>query len=98
MVHICSLKELRESKGINQIDLANALGVTQTMVSLIENKQRGLSYTLLNKLCDVLSVTREELNCSAELTVRMRIDENLSKLKDNQLSIIDKLIQEIIRG
>ncbi len=50
------LKDLREDKGLGQVALANALGVSKGIISLWENGQREPTMTsliLLSKYFDV---------------------------------------------
>ena len=47
------LKQLRKEKGMTQIDLANAIGVSNGTVAMWETGRRKPSFELLEKLSDV---------------------------------------------
>lgn len=55
------LKELRIAKKWNQEDLANAMGLTQASISQFEKGQRIPTPANINKLAEVLGVSRESL-------------------------------------
>ena len=50
------LKELREDKGLKQIDLAKKLNITQRNYSYIETEQTMLTADLLEKISDFYGV------------------------------------------
>lgn len=45
------LKQLRKESKITQEQMANYLGVDQTMITKIENGTRNLNVTLIEKIC-----------------------------------------------
>jgi repressor LexA len=47
-----NLKTLREKKGLEQTDLANALGVSRETVSYYENRATNPTAELVNKIAD----------------------------------------------
>ena len=47
------LKQLRKEKGMTQIDLAKAIGVSNGTVAMWETGRRKPSFELLEKLSDV---------------------------------------------
>lgn len=52
----------RKLKGMNQLELATAAGISEDYVSLIENaKAPGLTITVSEKIADALEITLEEL-------------------------------------
>ena len=53
--------KLRKERGITQVDLAAALGVTQPMVSRFEGGEFRISSDALIKLAKLLAVTSDEL-------------------------------------
>lgn len=55
------IKELREEKGITQSDLAKALGVSRSTITMMEKGLREGSVQLLTKMADYFGVTVDYL-------------------------------------
>lgn len=55
-----NIRELRQKRGESQTELAAALGVTQTYISLLEDSKATPGYKLVKKLA-------EYFNCSPAL-------------------------------
>lgn len=79
------MKKLRESKKMSQLELSLASGVSQTMISQIESRQRTPTLVTFLKLCDALDVSPEILLGNA-----LKDDEERRKDKEKALSIIEK--------
>ena len=56
-----NLKRLRESKGMSQAELARAVGVHPSMISLLESGATKPAYDTLLAILLALGVTLEEL-------------------------------------
>lgn len=79
------LKNLRESKKMSQLELSLASGVSQTMISQIESRQRTPTLVTFLKLCDALDVSPEILLGNA-----LKDDDERRRDKEKALSIIEK--------
>lgn len=55
------LKELREEKGLSQSELAEYIGVSQSMIHQVENGIRPISLPLLISACYVLRCTPNDI-------------------------------------
>ena len=55
------IRFIRQSRGITQEDLAQATGITQTLVSKIEQGEVALSPRRLKGICKALHVTTDEM-------------------------------------
>ena len=55
------LREVRREAGLTQIELAQRLGRTQSLVSDIESGQRRVDIVELRTLCGVLGLSLEQL-------------------------------------
>ena len=55
------LKDLRKESKITQEQLANFLGVDQSMVTKIENGTRSLNVTLIDKICSLFGCSERYL-------------------------------------
>lgn len=55
------LKKLREEKGISQLELAEALSISNVMLSRYENNKRSPDYDTLNKFADFFQITTDYL-------------------------------------
>lgn len=67
------IKELRESRGISQIELADTLGIkSRTYLSMIETGYRPISYRLAKKLSEFFGVSIEDILGSDAIKERYR--------------------------
>ena len=55
------LKELRKAKKITQEQLADIIGVSQSLIALIEKGKRDIDFTLAEQLAKALNVKPYEL-------------------------------------
>lgn len=55
------LKELREKKGITQVELRNETGVSIRTIAKIESGDESVQYRLLKELAKYFNVNVEEL-------------------------------------
>ena len=55
------IRELRESRGLVQRQIADALGIDTAFVSKVENGEKQLSKTHLKKIARLYSLSAEEL-------------------------------------
>jgi len=78
------LSELRRRSGIDQAELANSVGVTQSTWSRIENGASALTIEQLAIAADALGVKRSEI---LELA-----DQSVNELKSRGIEIEDKRI------
>lgn len=77
------MKKLRESKKMSQLELSLASGVSQTMISQIESRQRTPTLATFLKLCDALEVSPEIIIGNA-----LKDDEERRRDKEKALDII----------
>jgi transcriptional regulator with XRE-family HTH domain len=56
-----ALRQLRESAGIRQTEVAERLGTPQSYVSKYENGERRLDLIELERICNALEITLEDL-------------------------------------
>lgn len=55
------IKELRKSSGLTQQQLADYLGVDQSLIPKLENGHRNLTISLAEKLCNLFRCSEEYL-------------------------------------
>ena len=60
------LKQLRKKSHLSQKQLADYLGITQSMVARLEDGSRKLNSTLISKLCDLWNISEEYLLCEVD--------------------------------
>ena len=58
-----TLKQLRESKGISQTQLANLVGLKQTTISQYENGSRKPNLNKAKKIADALNISLDDFFC-----------------------------------
>lgn len=56
-----NLRKYRENAGLTLQDLANATGISMTMLYYLEKNNRGISYFLADRIAYVLGVPLEEI-------------------------------------
>lgn len=56
-----NIRKYRELIGLNQIQLANYLGVTRELISLIESGKRDISIENLSRLADLFGIELSDL-------------------------------------
>lgn len=93
------IKQARESKGMKQKDFADALKLSQAAVSQFESGARHPTPKTIEKMCEVLDVTREELvgkenKESFEKAMLMRNLKGLSPESIRKLNEIAKMFKE----
>lgn len=74
------IARLRKEKNMTQQDLADKLGVTDRAVSNWENGRRLPDYSLLSNLCELLSISINELFAGQKIS-----NEDYKKVADNNL-------------
>lgn len=89
------IKKARESKGMRQKEFADALKLSQAAVSQFESGARQPTPKTIEKICEILEITREELvgeenKESFEKAMLMRNLKGLSPESIRQLNEIAK--------
>lgn len=98
------IAQLRKEKNMTQQELADKLGVTDRAVSHWENGRRLPDYSLLKDLCDVLSISINELFSGEKISnenYKRKADENLKKLINenyNNRLLIKRIVFGVIKG
>lgn len=87
------VKELRQSKGLTQTQLAERLGVKKSIISAYETDSRPPSLDMLIKYACEFHVSTDYL-LDIETTKKI----NVEQLSDAQISIINTLINEFIEN
>ena len=83
------IAECRKEKNMTQQELADKLGVTDRAISHWENGRRLPDYSLLKDLCDVLSISINELFSGEKISkedYETKAEENMSKLINDNYS------------
>lgn len=88
--------ELRREKNMTQQELADKLGVTDRAISHWENGRRLPDYSLLPILCDILSISINELFRGEKISkedYKKKADENLmNALENSSFTLQEKII------
>ena len=89
------IAELRKEKNMTQQELADKLEVTDRAISNWENGRRLPDYSLLENLCQILSVSINELFSGEKISnadYKKKADENLiNALEDSSFSLQEKI-------
>lgn len=90
MVNLChKIKQVRMDKRMTQLQLAEQLGVTKSMVSAYETATRHPSYEVLVKIAQIFNVSTDYL---LGLCGHATID--VSGLSERQMEILLGLVEE----
>jgi transcriptional regulator with XRE-family HTH domain len=54
------LKEVRQKKGLRQVDLAEQLGVPQSFISKYESGDRQLDVLELRRICELIGISLDD--------------------------------------
>ena len=85
------IKELRQSKGLTQSQLAERLGVKKSIISAYETDSRPPSLDMLVKYAREFHVSTDYL-LDMETTKKINVD----KLSEKQITILNALVNEFI--
>ena len=97
------MKSIRQKRGINQKELANALNISPTYLNLIEKDERIIPLDFIDKLNLILNLNAEEINMlykAIELSKfnrgenEMRIA-RINQVKQSLIKLIDSLFVKI---
>lgn len=73
---ISLLRTVRKEKGITQTQLAQSLGVEQSMVSKIERRERRLDVSELRRVCLVLGISLTDFISRYEMALEKEDTQN----------------------
>jgi transcriptional regulator with XRE-family HTH domain len=93
-VNSLNLKKLRQAVGIGQVELAKRIGVTQGMISQLENGCRSCRPDTLELLAAELRCSVEEL--SGKPAVWVSFMRNCKRLSEAQLCALNEIVLLII--
>jgi transcriptional regulator with XRE-family HTH domain len=89
------VESLRETEGLTQEDVAEALGVSQSVVSRIEKAQRGIALEELQAYSGYFSVSVEEILIKqAEGAALMRSENRDSEAEQAALELFREVIRD----
>ena len=77
------IAKCRKEKNMTQQELADKIGVTDRAISHWENGRRLPDYSLIKKLCDILSISINELFYGEEIpneNYKEKAEDNIEKL------------------
>ena len=84
------VKKLRAAHKMTQVDLADKLGVTKSVISFYENGDRFPSYDVLIKISRVFHVTTDYL-----LDVERERTLDVSKLSEDDIAVVNTVIEAL---
>lgn len=100
----CTLVELRNSRRMSQKELADMLGVSQSMISFYESGKCIPNNKIYQKICDIFGVSEDELEMSSTVGKYHRLtlyDAELigyaEKLPDYEKRLLLAIAQQMVR-
>lgn len=94
------IRELRESKGLNSKDLANALDINVSTYSKLENDRKSISVEELRKITEYFSVSADDILGTNEpkedIILYMKKDKNMSDEDVSEVQMILSMMDEAI--
>lgn len=89
------IQAIRKAQGMTQHELAEALHVSPSFMSRIENGSSSLTLDFVCKIADALQVPRQEVLCDIftepdDISISQRIELNIQKFSpEKQTEILD---------
>lgn len=80
------LKELRNSKCLTQAELAGLLGISSSAVGMYEQGRREPDIALINKICELFSVTSDYLLGMTDQNVSVDVGQIIGDLKARMMT------------
>jgi len=90
------IKALRKAKKISQSELSKAVGVTQGMISQIEQGTRNVSADTIEQLAKILGCSVDELSKDGEPTPFVRLVRNCKSLTESQIIAVNHVVCALI--
>ena len=90
------IKSLRKAKKITQADLSQAVGVTQGMISQIEQGIRNVSMGTMEQLAKILGCSVDELSKDGEPTPFVQLIRNCKGLTEKQINAVNHVVCALI--
>lgn len=91
-----NLKRERQRKGINQDALAEAIGLSQGMVSMLEQGVRNVKWSTLESICAFIGCDPELITENGEPSPYVQIMRGVKSLSDSQVEIVASLVKEFL--
>lgn len=102
---IDNIKNIREEKGLKQIEVANHIGVDKSAYSKIEKGTRALAIEELQRMAEVFGMTTDQiLNYNGKIPEEVVIEDKtaveqmrlIQQLEDDDKETIFKLIDKML--
>ena len=92
-----TIKQMREKAGMSQQDVANACGISRSMVSSIELGERGASAHVVKRLSDALSVDPMSIvkTMSEDNPLRLKIKRMARTLGVSQIKVFSSMLDDV---
>lgn len=90
------IKALRKAKKISQAELSSAVGVTQGMISQIEQGTRNVNMDTMEKIAKILGCSVDELSKDGEPTPFVRLVRNCKSLTEAQINAVNHVVCALI--
>lgn len=93
------LAQLREKKGVSARDMSLSIGQNPGYINNIESGKSAPSLTGLFYICEYLNITPKDFfDLDAENPTRLNsVIQDLKRLNDQQLALIESLIKNILK-
>lgn len=97
-----NIRNLRNSRGLTQIYLADCLEITSSFLAMVESGQRGISLELIEKIAEYFEITPASLfierSNTSEKSNNFIRNAELNSLKTQLQSQINLLIENSIES
>jgi len=84
------MKKLREERGLKQIELANATGISKSSISMYENGNRTPELETFELLADFYNVEMNYLKGKSDITRKSNFDNLLIKEEEHFLELYQR--------
>ena len=93
------LSQLREKKGVSARDMSLSIGQNPGYINNIESGKSAPSLTGIFYICDYLGLTPKEFfDLDTQNPTRLNaVIQNLKRLNDQQLALVEALVKSILK-
>jgi transcriptional regulator with XRE-family HTH domain len=87
------VREVREERGLTQVEVAETLGLDKASMSRLESAERGMSTGELVSLARLFDVRVDDLVCAEQQAVALRAN-CAEEVVDDALKLFDEVIED----
>lgn len=87
----------RSKKGINQDTLAEGVGLSQAMISLVERGARNIPWMTVSSICEFIGCKIEDVTENREPSPIEAVKRDICRLSQRKQEMVAMLVKELLR-